>query len=246
MKLLFIPIVTLMFAGCDMPTSQTKKTVNTINEKSKGLDLKIKEIELEKRLEEIKEAQKKEIQLKEISAKTELEIAKLNSQTQLAQIQKDKEIAKVRINAELEKQKIVLAQTKDKTEFKQGIEKIDQKYDMELKRYLVFLLGLFTLISSFFIYYFFKRRREDKLLAYNDNLKKYFHQKEIDARMKIADKMLDTLALGNLNKTQENLLIGAFNGTDSHDEKNQQQLTYSKQNEKDESVDVEIIEVDVK
>ena len=46
----------------------------------------------------------------------------------------------------------------------------------------------------------------------NDNLQKYFHQKENDARIKIAEKLLDTIASGNLDKSQENQLISALNG----------------------------------
>ena len=65
---------------------------------------------------------------------------------------------------------------------------------------------------SFFIYYYFKKRHEDKLRAYHDNLDKYFHQQEMMTKMRIAEKIIDTVASGNLEKEQESELIKALSG----------------------------------
>jgi len=82
---------------------------------------------------------------------------------------------------------------------------------------MVLILALVIIICAFFIFYYFKKRREDKLLAYKDNLQKYFYQKENEARMKIAQKILDNVASGKLDKAQENQLISAFSGISKGD-----------------------------
>ena len=140
------------------------------------------------------------------------------------------------MQAELAKQKILLEQEKEKALFEQKLKQQDQIDNMELKRYLVLIFGLFILVSLFFLFYYFKKRREDKLLAYNDNLQKYFYHKENEARVKIADQMLKTIASGNLDKNQENQLINAFNG----ESKGQYQQQIENREEESQEFDVDI------
>jgi hypothetical protein len=157
----------------------------------------------------------KEIQIKKLSNLTQKEQIILQSKKELLQIEKNQELEKIRMMAQLEKQKILLQEEKKQIKFQQKIELSQQINNMELKRYFIIIIALLGLVSSFFIFYYFKKRREDKLQAYNDNLKKYFHQKENDARVKIAEKMLDTIASGNLSKSQENQLISALSGNEN-------------------------------
>jgi len=210
--------LTLLFSGCDILDSEEEKAAKIATEK----------LAFEKKV-----ADTKEVQLQKLSAKTETELALLESKKELATIEKERELEKIRMQSELEKQRIVLAQEKEEAIFNQKMQQREQIDNMELKRYLMAILALLVLVSSFFLFYYFKKRREDKLRAYNDNLEKYFHQKENDARVKIAEKMLDTIASGTLDKAQENQLIGAFSG--EADVGYQHQL---------ESHDAEIIEED--
>ena len=212
MKFIYILMVMFLFSGCDLLESQDDKDRQIANKK----------IAFEKKVQE-----SKEIQLKKLSVQTQKELAILESKKELAEIEKTKELEKIRMQTELEKQKIILQQEKEKAIFEQKILQKEQLNNMELKRYLMLIFGLLILIISFFTFYYFKKKREDKLLAYNDNLQKYFHQKENDARLKIAQKMLDTIALGTLDKQQENLLISAFSGK-TNDDMNYQQLLENK------------------
>ncbi|MEA1955265.1 MAG: hypothetical protein U9N02_02085 [Campylobacterota bacterium] len=197
MKWLFFLLITLLFTGCDLFQSQDEKAKLIANEK----------IAFEKKVQE-----SKEVQLKKLSAQTQKELAVLESKKELALIEKARELEKIRMQSELEKQKIIFEQEKAKAVFEQKMQQDEQSNNMELKRYMMIILALLLIVSSFFIYYYFKKRREDKLRAYNDNLQKYFNQKENDARVKIAEKMLDAISSGNLDKSQENQLIGAFSG----------------------------------
>ncbi len=216
MKNITLSLLLLLFTGCELLESSEEKA---------------QKIALEKQAFEKKVAESKTVQLKKLSVQTQKELALLESKKELALIEKEKELEKIRLSSELEKQRITLEQDSQRAIFEQTLQHTDQINNMELKRYLVLILGILTLVSSFFIFYYFKKRREDKLRAYNDNLEKYFHQKENDARVKIAEKMLDTIGAGTLDKNQENQLISAFAG--------QSQQRESKQLE---AQDVEIIE----
>ena len=221
MKWIVFLIFVFLFSGCDLLQSEDDKAKIIANEK----------IAFEKKVQE-----SKEIQLKKLSAQTQKELAILESKKELALIEKEKELEKIRTQAEIQKQKIIFEQEKEKALFEQKMQQKEQSNNMELKRYMMLILALLLIISSFFVYYYFKKRREDKLRAYNDNLQKYFNQKENDARVKIAEKMLDAISSGNLDKSQENQLIGAFSG--QANESYQKQLT----NEKDEDV-IELTEI---
>ncbi|MBN2782545.1 MAG: hypothetical protein JXQ66_04835 [Campylobacterales bacterium] len=197
MRWMLLFLVLFIFSGCDFLDSQDKAKADAVAQK----------IAFEQKVQE-----SKEIKLKELSAQTQKELAVLESKKELALIEKEKELEKIRMQSELEKQKIIFEQERAKALFEQQMQQNEQANDMELKRYMILLLALLIIVSCFFIYYYFKKRREDKLRAYNDNLQKYFNQKENDARVKIAEKMLDALSSGKLDKEQENQLISAFAG----------------------------------
>jgi len=109
---------------------------------------------------------------------------------------------------------------------------------MEIKRYLVLILFLILGVASYFIYLYFKHKHDDKLRAYQDNLDKYFHQQENITRMRIAEKIIDTVASGKLEKEQERELIKALSGNIAP---NQEPKLLS-----DTAEDIELIEEDKK
>lgn len=197
MRLILILTLLTFFTACDLLQSDADKA---------------KRVEAQKQAFEKSVAQSKEIQLKKLSLEQEKELALLNSKKELATIEKEKEIEKIRLQSELEKQKIILQQQTQERLIQGKIQKIAQADSMELKRYLVITFSLLALMSAFFVFYYFKKKREDKLRAYNDNLEKYFQHKENETRVKIAEKMLDVLASGHLDKQQEEQLISAFSG----------------------------------
>ena len=95
---------------------------------------------------------------------------------------------------------------------KQKVALQESANNLNFQLYLFLFLLFVICVISFFVFYYFKKKREDELRAYNDNLKKYFYYKENEARMKISEKILSTIAQGDLSKENEQKLINAFAG----------------------------------
>jgi len=200
MKFTIFLLLVLFFNGCNLTESKEEKAAKIAQQKA-AFEQKIDE--------------NKEVQLKKIDAQTQTQLANLKAQKELAQIQKAQMLEKIRLESELEKQKIELQQKKEQTILDKKMLKLEHDDSMEIKRYLLLILFLMLIIASFFAYHYFKRRHEDKLHAYHDNLDKYFHQQENMTKMRIAEKIIDTVASGKLDKEQETELIKALGATAS-------------------------------
>ncbi|SFV75770.1 hypothetical protein MNB_SM-3-1305 [hydrothermal vent metagenome] len=203
MKWQLLIIFAILFQGCNL-----FKTQDEIEQQRKEEHLRF-----EKKLQELKE-----VELKKIEEQTKIQLALLQSKKELANINKTQELKKAELQLELDKQKILLQKEQLKQEYQLKLKETEKDAVMEEKLYIVLLIALLILTISFFTYYYFKKRREDKLMAYNDNLKKYFHQKENEARLQIAEKILDTINSGHLDKEQENQLIRALSGATTQQE----------------------------
>lgn len=187
----------LFFNACDFVQSD-KEAQRKAQEQQKAFQEKI--------------ANAKEVQLKKIDAQKEQELARINSQTTLATLEKKQLLEKIKLEAQAEKEKILLAQAKERELFEAKQKDLQRQDAMEIKRYLILMLFLLLLVIAFLLYHYFKRRHEDKLRAYQDNLDKYFHQQENMTKMRIAEKIIDTVASGKLAKEQESELIKALSG----------------------------------
>lgn len=223
MKFIYFTLLLVLFSGCDIMQSDAEKEQKRVEQK----------IIFEKKV-----AQTKEIQLKKLDLETQKELAILNSKKELAEIEKDKELAKIRLEAELQKQKLLLEKQKMEAAFEQKLREQDQRDALELKRYLILSMTILLALLLYFGYYYFKKKREDKLIAYNDNLKKYMQAKENEARVKIAEKMLDAISSGKLDKQQENQLIGAFSGEANGSYQKQLEASHTESLNDDEIIDV--------
>ncbi|HIP54843.1 MAG TPA: hypothetical protein EYH11_05170 [Sulfurimonas autotrophica] len=197
-KHIFFLSLLLFFNACNLSESEE--------------EIMAKKLQQKKAFEE-KVAQTKEVQLKKIDAQKEQELAKINAQTTLAQMEKAQLLEKIKLEAAAQKEKILLAQAKEKAAFEAKLRDLERQNAMELKRYLLLILFFILVIATYFIYLYFKRRHDDKLKAYQDNLEKYFHQQENMTKMRIAEKIIDTVASGKLAKEQESALIKALSGT---------------------------------
>ncbi len=186
MKFIILLSFILLFSACNLTESKE--------------DIAAKKVEEKKAFEE-KIADAKEVQLKKIDAQKEQELARINSQTTLATLEKEQLLEKIKLEAQAEKEA-----------FEAKLRELERQDAMELKRYLLLILFLLLVIISYFVYLYFKRRHDDKLRAYQDNLDKYFHQQENMTKMRIAEKIIDTVASGKLEKEQESELIKALSG----------------------------------
>ena len=186
--ILFIAAL-LLFSGCDADLFNTKK-VDTLKEQNQKLQ---QEIELKKRQSEL------ELQKQKLSTEALLEQEKLKKQTELEKVKLEKQHQK---ELELIRQKTLLE---------------EDKHTNELYKYALLLLALVLIIAAFFLYLYLKRKREDEIIAYNDNLKKYFLYKENEMKTKMAEKILDTIKESNLSVEDQKKLIGMLHSHTSDD-----------------------------
>jgi len=190
-------LITFLLTGCNFGDSKE--------------ELAAKKLQEQQAFEE-KIANAKEVQLKKIDAQKEQELARIESQTTLAKLEKEQLLEKIKLEAQTEKEKLLLAQAKERELFEAKLRDLERQDSMEIKRYLLLILFVILVIATYFIYLYFKRRHDDKLRAYQDNLDKYFHQQENMTKMRIAEKIIDTVASGKLEKEQEQALISALSG----------------------------------
>jgi len=221
-NIFLLSLTLLLFSGCDLFKSEgeIKREMQITKEK----------------MSKAQEIEKMKIASQELKALSQTE-KELEAKKSLALIEKDKVLEIKRLEVALKTKELEIEKAKAKAKLENEAQIQEQNNKLRLEQYAFALLALLMIVISFFIFYYFKKRREDKLRAYNDNLEKYFHQKEEAARIKIAEKLLDTIATGKLNKDQENRLIAVF-----HADKNE---TFSQESEVIDE-DVEILEIEEK
>lgn len=226
MRTLFLlSLALLFFSGCDLFKSE--------DEIKREVQLNKEKMQKEQEIERLKIASQKEQSITALEKEIEMKKS-------LAQIEKDKALELKRLEVALKTKELEMQKAKAQEKLKHQELINEQNNALRMQQYGFAILALIVIIIAFFIYYYFKKRREDKLRAYNDNLEKYFHQKEQMARAKIAEKLLDTIATGKLNKDQENRLIAVFNPDGS------EKFSESKEFLESEGEDVEILEIEDK
>lgn len=90
---------------------------------------------------------------------------------------------------------------------------MQKEQDKQIKTYAIILLAGVLLLLSLLFFVYLNNRRKDKLKAYEDNMEKYFRAKENEAKLQIANKILDTISKGDLKPETESKLIASLNGS---------------------------------
>ena len=232
-KICSLLVAALLLSGCFEARMPADKKLDELEARKARIEARLqkakeeanrqKELALTKMQEQIeklalerskKEAQK-EIELARIKAKQQLELQKIEQEYKL----KELELKKQRELLELQNKKL-LAQQKLKLE----------------RQFLYLSLGALVLlvIVGLIILYLYKKRK-DKLIAYHDNLEKYFRLKEHEAKIAIANKIIDTIAEGKLSPDQEQRLLGVLRNDNPPKE-------LPKEIKKDEPIEAEVEE----
>ena len=206
MRTIFFLLLPLLFLGClsDETTEQTDSISTQKQAVPESAHSKQMTIQNEK------------LQQKQIEAKQQKDMAEISMKKELASINQQGALELAKLDAELQMQRLVLEKEQALEQLKQQNLIRESEQALSLKRYILFFSSLILIILAGAVYYFMKRRREDKLQAYNDNLEKYFQNKQNESRVKIAEKIIDTIATGKLNSQQESQLIEAINGENRH------------------------------
>ncbi len=209
-KLCSLLLAALLFGGCIDTSQKSDKKID---------ELAARKTRIEARLEK---ARREADRQKELAlTKMQKQIEQLALERSKTQAQKEVELARIKAKQALELQKIEQAYKLKELELKKQKELLElqnQKYLAEReialkKQLLIYSLIAFTvlLIAILVVLYFYKKRR-DKLIAYHDNLEKYFRMKENEAKIAIANKIIDTIAEGKLTPEQEQRLLGVLKG----------------------------------
>ncbi len=137
----------------------------------------------------------------------------LKTQKELAQIEAKKSVELEKIGTEARLKELELQKERELELMRERERLLKIEHEQAIERYTLIGAILLLLLLGAAALWYFDRRRKDKLRAYEDNLKKYFHQKENEARVKIAEKILDTVASKNLNAKERAQLIEALHGS---------------------------------
>lgn len=208
---LLVTLFLLSFTGCDLFKSEAEiKREMQINQEQLMRVQELEKLKLETQKSKFNAKLETEKSLAIIEKERELEVQK-----SLAMIEKDKVLEQKRLEVALKTKELEMQKAQIEAEYAHQQMLHEQEFTHKLQQYGFALLALVVIVFAFFLFYYFKKRREDEIQAYNDNLEKYFRQKEEAARLKIAEKVLDTIATGKFNKEQENRLIAVFSGDKS-------------------------------
>ena len=153
---------------------------------------------------------KQELALKKLLDQQEKELASIELQMSLANIEKEKVLELQKLQNEIKSQELNVNSEKELELIGQKISLQESNNTLTFQMYILIFAAVVIILIAFFFFYFLKKKREDELRAYNDNLKKYFYFKENESRVKIAEKILDTISQGDLSKDNEQKLINAF------------------------------------
>jgi len=215
-------LISLIFTGCELDSifGPSQKELELQQAK---LELKAKELKFNQHLQQQKLEQTHLINLKNTDAKIANDIAVNTSKKEL-------ELAKIQSSLEKEKYELQKFQIEVKSKEKNlefDLLKQENNNSLSSQKYLIAIASFLLIVFTYALFTYFNNRRKDKLRAYQDNLNKYFKEKENKAKVEIASKILDTIASGKLNAEQENRLISSLSG----DSKNNQTSLLKNQNE---------------
>ncbi|WP_201334673.1 MULTISPECIES: hypothetical protein [unclassified Nitratiruptor] len=232
-RLFNLVLIVLLFGGCMESTQKLDQKKDELLERK---------ARIEARLEKAREEADKQKEL--ALTKMQQEIEKLALQRSKNEAQKEVEIARIKAKQALELQKIEQAYKLKELELKKQKEllelqnqKIIAQKELELKKqFLLFsLIALVIILVVVLIVLYFYKKRKDKLIAYHDNLEKYFRLKENEAKVAIANKIIDTIAEGKLTPEQEQRLLGVLKGETK-------ELPKEIENKKEEPIEAEVEE----
>jgi len=231
LKNIIIMLSILGMSGCEIDLSN-KEEIETLKEENQKL-LKLN-ISMETN-------RSTELDKRQLEYQNRENLAKIAMQERVAQLNQAKELEALKLQTALAKEELGNKQQRELERIRmQSLASKDMR-DIEQQRYVVAISALLIIIIALFVYLYFKRRREDKLRAYNDNLDKYFRSKENEARVKIAQKILDTVSSGNLSPSHEAKLIGVFNDHKKRHFQDDKLLDNQDNSKVDDTQDAEIV-----
>ncbi len=131
-----------------------------------------------------------------IEAETQKEIAKINKERDMALHKMEQETR--------------LSELKTQNEMalkEHNLSVFVQESEFAFKNSTLLVAALATLSFLALAFYIFKKRREDKLMMHENELQKEMFIREKELQVKMAEKILDTIASGKLSEEREQHLL---------------------------------------
>lgn len=147
----------------------------------------------------------------------ELEMAKLKMQQERAVRDDAQAVEMGKLDQTVQLRSLELEHAQKLEAIKQASAEADKERAFAQMRNLMILSAILLLIIAYGLYVLFKYRHADKLRAYNDNLEKYFEQQERQSRMKLAEKIIDTIADGRAEHSEQKKLLEILHGVQRDD-----------------------------
>jgi len=142
-----------------------------------------------------------------------VETAKIKAET-------EKEIARINKERDIEVQKLISRtdETKAGLNKEVAIEEVKTKKaaienEREYSSYLLLIVGAALVLLFFFLFYYTGKNRKERLKKHEDELLFKLRLQEQEMKMKMAEKMLDSITSGKLSPEQENRLIETLEHT---------------------------------
>ncbi len=211
MKILFFLLPLIFLFGCETDINSSQASAPFTEKKAEARQSREQSDALLKQKAVLSE----KLGMMELETTHKKELEEIKMKKELANITMQKEIVLGKLDSELEMKRILLEKEKEMELLRQQNLIRESEHQLSEQRYILLFASLIVIILTGALYYFFKQRHANKLRAYNDNLEKYFQNKQNESRVKVAEKIIDTIASGNLNREQESRLIEALNGQNS-------------------------------
>ena len=137
-----------------------------------------------------------------IEAETQKEIAKINKE-------RDVEIQKMEQDT-----KLVEIKTQNEMAVKEhNLSAFVKESESAFRNSTLVVIALGSIVLLALVLYIFRKRREDKLKMHENELQKEMFIREKERQVKMAEKILDTIASGKLSEEREQHLLEALDKT---------------------------------
>lgn len=201
LNLLILLTTLIAISGCELDIFHNKE-LEALKEENRKLQLIKLKMEANRSLV---------LDEKQLVYQNRENLAKIEMQKEQVKLDHIKELEALQLQNKIEKERLAIERKNAEAQLALNAKLAVASDKQELKLYLIGVFALLLVIIAFFVFYYYKKKRDDKLRAYNDNLDKYFRTKENEARIQIAEKILDTISSGKLAPGHEARLIEVFN-----------------------------------
>jgi len=134
-----------------------------------------------------------------IQAETQKEIARINKE-------RDLELRKMQENTKLAE----LRSRNDLALKEHNLSSFEKEGEYELKKSSLSLIALALAALFALVFYIFRKVRQDRLKMHNDQMEKEIYLREKELQVKMAEKILDTIASGKLSEEEEKHLLATL------------------------------------